>query len=177
MGDNMQQKSCQWHRSTIMKIVRYFNHQIEQIARSIMCIAFIITPLLYFVRFHLHWHIPCAYFPDKIRYYTGMEDEICPYATFHLLGFREEMDPTKAMNFQTFPHQNGTATPGHTGTMGTGTSNAHMMHSRSGSQSMVSDICSKWFFFVAFDRSKNRFAKTKSLTRYFRLATPESICT
>lgn len=106
-----------------------------------------------------------------------MEDEICPYATFHLLGFREEMDPTKAMNFQTFPHQNGTATPGHTGTMGTGTSNAHMMHSRSGSQSMVSDICSKWFFFVAFDRSKNRFAKTKSLTRYFRLATPESICT
>ncbi|XP_055318416.1 cell adhesion molecule Dscam2 isoform X39 [Sitodiplosis mosellana] len=65
----------------------------------------------------------------------GMEDEICPYATFHLLGFREEMDPTKAMNFQTFPHQNGTATPGHTGTMGTGPSNAHM-HSRSGSQSM-----------------------------------------
>lgn len=64
-----------------------------------------------------------------------MEDEICPYATFHLLGFREEMDPTKAMNFQTFPHQNGTATPGHTGTMGTGSA-AHM-HSRSGSQSMV----------------------------------------
>ncbi|XP_031640141.1 Down syndrome cell adhesion molecule-like protein Dscam2 isoform X29 [Contarinia nasturtii] len=65
----------------------------------------------------------------------GMEDEICPYATFHLLGFREEMDPTKAMNFQTFPHQNGTPTAGHTGTMGTGPSNAHM-HSRSGSQSM-----------------------------------------
>lgn len=65
----------------------------------------------------------------------GMEDEICPYATFHLLGFREEMDPTKAMNFQTFPHQNGTATPGHTGTMGTGAP-SHM-HSRSGSQSMV----------------------------------------
>lgn len=64
-----------------------------------------------------------------------MEDEICPYATFHLLGFREEMDPTKAMNFQTFPHQNGTTTPGHTGTMGTGPS-THM-HSRSGSQSMV----------------------------------------
>lgn len=69
-----------------------------------------------------------------------MEDEICPYATFHLLGFREEMDPTKAMNFQTFPHQNGTATPGHTGTMGTGPSNAHM-HSRSGSQSMVNLNC------------------------------------
>lgn len=64
-----------------------------------------------------------------------MEDEICPYATFHLLGFREEMDPTKAMNFQTFPHQNGNM-----GTMGP---NGSMpmpghVHSRSGSQSMVS---------------------------------------
>lgn len=69
-----------------------------------------------------------------------MEDEICPYATFHLLGFREEMDPTKAMNFQTFPHQNGTTGPGHTGTMGTGIPGQHPgghMHSRSGSQSMV----------------------------------------
>lgn len=68
-----------------------------------------------------------------------MEDEICPYATFHLLGFREEMDPTKAMNFQTFPHQNGMGGPGHMGTMG---SNMAMqvpnhVHSRSGSQSMV----------------------------------------
>ncbi|XP_031640132.1 Down syndrome cell adhesion molecule-like protein Dscam2 isoform X21 [Contarinia nasturtii] len=74
---------------------------------------------------------------DRIKRGTviSMEDEICPYATFHLLGFREEMDPTKAMNFQTFPHQNGTPTAGHTGTMGTGPSNAHM-HSRSGSQSM-----------------------------------------
>jgi Down syndrome cell adhesion molecule-like protein 1 len=52
-----------------------------------------------------------------------MEDEICPYATFHLLGFREEMDPNKAMNFQTFPHQNGHG--GHA-------------HSRNSSQSMVS---------------------------------------
>lgn len=61
-----------------------------------------------------------------------MEDEICPYATFHLLGFREEMDPTKAMNFQTFPHQNG-----HTGTMGPGTMpHPGHVHSRSGSQSM-----------------------------------------
>lgn len=76
-----------------------------------------------------------------------MEDEICPYATFHLLGFREEMDPTKAMNFQTFPHQNGTATPGHTGTMGTGPSNAHM-HSRSGSQSMVSIVT---ILFILFE--------------------------
>lgn len=69
-----------------------------------------------------------------------MEDEICPYATFHLLGFREEMDPTKAMNFQTFPHQNGTAGPGHAGTMGTGIPGQHPgghLHSRSGSQSMV----------------------------------------
>uniref|UniRef100_A0A336KT05 CSON014681 protein n=1 Tax=Culicoides sonorensis TaxID=179676 RepID=A0A336KT05_CULSO len=67
----------------------------------------------------------------------GMEDEICPYATFHLLGFREEMDPTKAMNFQTFPHQNGNM-----GTMGP---NGSMpmpghVHSRSGSQSMVSSL-------------------------------------
>ena len=67
-----------------------------------------------------------------------MEDEICPYATFHLLGFREEMDPTKAMNFQTFPHQNGT-TPGHAGTMTSGGPGQHPghIHSRSGSQSMV----------------------------------------
>ncbi|XP_052122025.1 cell adhesion molecule Dscam2 isoform X10 [Frankliniella occidentalis] len=72
---------------------------------------------------------------DRIK--RGMEDEICPYATFHLLGFREEMDPSKAMQFQTFPHQNGT---GHSGTIGpggmvNGGTMGHM-HSRSGSQSM-----------------------------------------
>ncbi|XP_055715624.1 cell adhesion molecule Dscam2 isoform X2 [Phlebotomus papatasi] len=69
---------------------------------------------------------------------TGMEDEICPYATFHLLGFREEMDPTKAMNFQTFPHQNGHGAPGHVGTMGPPGTMQHPghVHSRSGSQSM-----------------------------------------
>lgn len=68
----------------------------------------------------------------------GMEDEICPYATFHLLGFREEMDPTKAMNFQTFPHQNG-----YSGTIGPNGSMPHPghVHSRSGSQSMVSILC------------------------------------
>ncbi|XP_058460395.1 cell adhesion molecule Dscam2 isoform X44 [Malaya genurostris] len=77
---------------------------------------------------------------DRVKRGTviSMEDEICPYATFHLLGFREEMDPTKAMNFQTFPHQNGMGGPGHMGTMG---SNIAMqvpnhVHSRSGSQSM-----------------------------------------
>lgn len=75
-----------------------------------------------------------------------MEDEICPYATFHLLGFREEMDPSKAMNFQTFPHQNGTATPGHTSTMGSGAPSGHM-HSRSGSQSMVKIIDLLSFFY------------------------------
>lgn len=65
-----------------------------------------------------------------------MEDEICPYATFHLLGFREEMDPTKAMNFQTFPHQNGhNGGPVHAGTMGPPGHPGHV-HSRSGSQSM-----------------------------------------
>lgn len=59
-----------------------------------------------------------------------MDDEICPYATFHLLGFREEMDPTKAMQFQTFPHP-------HAGTMGpSGMNTPHQMHSRAGSQSM-----------------------------------------
>ncbi|XP_047472710.1 Down syndrome cell adhesion molecule-like protein Dscam2 isoform X9 [Penaeus chinensis] len=43
---------------------------------------------------------------DTLR--SGGDDEICPYATFHLLGFREEMDPQQAgNNFQTFPHQNG----------------------------------------------------------------------
>jgi Down syndrome cell adhesion molecule-like protein 1 len=68
-----------------------------------------------------------------------MEDEICPYATFHLLGFREEMDPTKAMNFQTFPHQNGHTGPGHVGTIGPNGNIPHPghVHSRSGSQSMV----------------------------------------
>ncbi|XP_054740543.1 cell adhesion molecule Dscam2 isoform X10 [Anastrepha obliqua] len=75
---------------------------------------------------------------DRIKRGTviSMEDEICPYATFHLLGFREEMDPTKAMNFQTFPHQNGHAPgPGHAGTMGPPGHPGHV-HSRSGSQSM-----------------------------------------
>ncbi|KAK3862534.1 hypothetical protein Pcinc_031611 [Petrolisthes cinctipes] len=43
---------------------------------------------------------------DTVR--SGGDDEICPYATFHLLGFREEMDPQQAgNNFQTFPYQNG----------------------------------------------------------------------
>ncbi|XP_044595846.1 Down syndrome cell adhesion molecule-like protein Dscam2 isoform X14 [Cotesia glomerata] len=66
--------------------------------------------------------------------HRGMEDEICPYATFHLLGFREEMDPSKAMQFQTFPHP----ANGHSGTMGppAGHPTNASAHSRSGSQSM-----------------------------------------
>ncbi|XP_034950741.1 Down syndrome cell adhesion molecule-like protein Dscam2 isoform X7 [Chelonus insularis] len=65
--------------------------------------------------------------------HRGMEDEICPYATFHLLGFREEMDPSKAMQFQTFPHP----ANGHSGTMGPPAGHpANAAHSRSGSQSM-----------------------------------------
>ncbi|CAL7934265.1 unnamed protein product [Xylocopa violacea] len=66
--------------------------------------------------------------------HRGMEDEICPYATFHLLGFREEMDPSKAMQFQTFPHPGN----GHSGTMGppVGHPTNASTHSRSGSQSM-----------------------------------------
>ncbi|KAL7736494.1 hypothetical protein ACLKA6_019693 [Drosophila palustris] len=79
-----------------------------------------------------------AHMPNVECHYRhpGMEDEICPYATFHLLGFREEMDPTKAMNFQTFPHQNGhTPVPGHAGTMLPPGHPGHV-HSRSGSQSM-----------------------------------------
>ncbi|XP_076655523.1 Down syndrome cell adhesion molecule 1 isoform X18 [Halictus rubicundus] len=69
---------------------------------------------------------------DRIK--RGMDDEICPYATFHLLGFREEMDPTKAMQFQTFPHPGN----GHSGTMGppVGHPTNVSAHSRSGSQSM-----------------------------------------
>ncbi|XP_070134573.1 cell adhesion molecule Dscam1 isoform X23 [Drosophila bipectinata] len=80
---------------------------------------------------HAHGNVECHY------RHPGMEDEICPYATFHLLGFREEMDPTKAMNFQTFPHQNGHAgpVPGHAGTMLPPGHPGHV-HSRSGSQSM-----------------------------------------
>lgn len=66
----------------------------------------------------------------EIAILKGMDDEICPYATFHLLGFREEMDPSKAMQFQTFPHP-------HAGTMGpSGMNTPHQIHSRSGSQSM-----------------------------------------
>ncbi|XP_057660494.1 cell adhesion molecule Dscam2 isoform X15 [Diorhabda carinulata] len=65
---------------------------------------------------------------DRIK--RGMDDEICPYATFHLLGFREEMDPTKALQFQTFPHP-------HSGTIGpSGMTTPHGLHSRNGSQSM-----------------------------------------
>ncbi|XP_072155042.1 cell adhesion molecule Dscam1 isoform X22 [Bemisia tabaci] len=72
---------------------------------------------------------------DETMYHShgGVDDEICPYATFHLLGFREEMDPSKANNvqFQTFPHQNG-----HSGTLNhSPASNGHI-HQRSGSQSM-----------------------------------------
>lgn len=76
-----------------------------------------------------------------------MEDEICPYATFHLLGFREEMDPSKAMQFQTFPHPGN----GHSGTMGppVGHPTNSSAHSRSGSQSMVSV---SWH---VFHKSKN----------------------
>ncbi|XP_018577216.1 Down syndrome cell adhesion molecule-like protein Dscam2 isoform X5 [Anoplophora glabripennis] len=67
---------------------------------------------------------------ETVHTHRGMDDEICPYATFHLLGFREEMDPTKAMQFQTFPHP-------HAGTMGpSGMNTPHGLHSRNGSQSM-----------------------------------------
>ncbi|XP_072939072.1 cell adhesion molecule Dscam1 isoform X4 [Epargyreus clarus] len=59
---------------------------------------------------------------------TGMEDEICPYATFHLLGFREEMDPAKAL---AFPHHH----PAHAGTLAHPHPH-HPAHSRAGSQSM-----------------------------------------
>lgn len=57
-----------------------------------------------------------------------MDDEICPYATFHLLGFREEMDPNQKNpnQFQTFPHPNGL----------NGAPPETMAHHRQGSQSM-----------------------------------------
>ncbi|XP_057660489.1 cell adhesion molecule Dscam2 isoform X11 [Diorhabda carinulata] len=67
---------------------------------------------------------------ETVHTHRGMDDEICPYATFHLLGFREEMDPTKALQFQTFPHP-------HSGTIGpSGMTTPHGLHSRNGSQSM-----------------------------------------
>ncbi|XP_047530778.1 Down syndrome cell adhesion molecule-like protein Dscam2 isoform X47 [Vanessa atalanta] len=62
----------------------------------------------------------------------SMEDEICPYATFHLLGFREEMDPSKAI---AFPHHH----PSHAGTLAHPHPHPHPhhpAHSRAGSQSM-----------------------------------------
>ncbi|XP_069678028.1 cell adhesion molecule Dscam1 isoform X19 [Periplaneta americana] len=76
---------------------------------------------------------------ETVYHRAGMEDEICPYATFHLLGFREEMDPNKAMQFQTFPHQNGHERT-HSGTIGpmgpSGMAGNGHIHQRSGSQSM-----------------------------------------
>ncbi|XP_050520789.1 cell adhesion molecule Dscam2 isoform X38 [Daktulosphaira vitifoliae] len=80
-------------------------------------------------------HLPPCPGSDETMYTRcrGVDGEdICPYATFHLLGFREEMDPSK-MPFQTFPHQNG-----HCGTMGPGgtmVSNG-MMHQCPGTQTM-----------------------------------------
>ncbi|CAD7088390.1 unnamed protein product [Hermetia illucens] len=94
---------------------------------------------------------------DCYHTHPGMEDEICPYATFHLLGFREEMDPTKAMNFQTFPHQNGHSGPGHAGTMGPAGHPGHV-HSRSGSQSMP--------------RQNNRYARKNSQGGQSSIYTP-----
>lgn len=93
----------------------------------------------------------------------GVEDEICPYATFHLLGFREEMDPTKALNFQTFPHQNGQ----HVGTMGPNGPMPHPghMHSRAGSQSMVTFLkfnSHSSIIYPNFQPRANRFARKNS---------------
>ena len=71
-------------------------------------------------------------------HFQGMDDEICPYATFHLLGFREEMDPNKTGNqFQTFPHPNGGP-------------QQDMAHHRQASQSMVNLelICVIFIFLV-----------------------------
>lgn len=70
----------------------------------------------------------------KLWIISGIDGEdICPYATFHLLGFREEMDPSK-IPFQTFPHPNG-----HCGTIGPGGTIASngLMHQCPGTQTMV----------------------------------------
>ncbi|XP_050442016.1 cell adhesion molecule Dscam2 isoform X15 [Adelges cooleyi] len=80
-------------------------------------------------------HLPPCPGSDETMYTRcrGIDGEdICPYATFHLLGFREEMDPSK-MPFQTFPHPNG-----HCGTMGPGGTMASngMMHQCPGTQTM-----------------------------------------
>ncbi|KYN33110.1 hypothetical protein ALC56_12586 [Trachymyrmex septentrionalis] len=89
--------------------------------------------------------------------FLGMEDEICPYATFHLLGFREEMDPSKAMQFQTFPHPGN----GHSGTMGppVGHPTNASAHSRSGSQSMV--------FYNSFSYLNNKATICWNRDRFF----------
>jgi Down syndrome cell adhesion molecule-like protein 1 len=84
-----------------------------------------------------------------------MEDEICPYATFHLLGFREEMDPNKAMNFQTFPHQNGHG--GHA-------------HSRNSSQSMVCFLNHFSILILNFNYS----SQPRANGRYSRVNGPNS---
>lgn len=112
---------------------------------------------------------------SKLCSVKGMEDEICPYATFHLLGFREEMDPTKAMNFQTFPHQNGGGVhpgAGHAGTIGpVGPNHPGHIHSRSGSQSMVN-----YNFFVIYCIFRAKFFIIRPMMDNFA-ATSESICT
>ncbi|XP_060864192.1 cell adhesion molecule Dscam2 isoform X8 [Metopolophium dirhodum] len=80
-------------------------------------------------------HLPPCPGSDETMYTRcrGIDGEdICPYATFHLLGFREEMDPSK-MPFQTFPHPNG-----HCGTIGPGGTVASngLMHQCPGTQTM-----------------------------------------
>ncbi|XP_025414624.1 Down syndrome cell adhesion molecule-like protein Dscam2 isoform X37 [Sipha flava] len=80
-------------------------------------------------------HLPPCPGSDETMYTRcrGIDGEdICPYATFHLLGFREEMDPTK-MPFQTFPHPNG-----HCGTIGPGGTipGNGIMHQCPGTQTM-----------------------------------------
>ncbi|XP_026814900.1 Down syndrome cell adhesion molecule-like protein Dscam2 isoform X50 [Rhopalosiphum maidis] len=80
-------------------------------------------------------HLPPCPGSDETMYTRcrGIDGEdICPYATFHLLGFREEMDPSK-MPFQTFPHPNG-----HCGTIGPGGTIASngLMHQCPGTQTM-----------------------------------------
>ncbi|XP_050054042.1 cell adhesion molecule Dscam2 isoform X12 [Aphis gossypii] len=80
-------------------------------------------------------HLPPCPGSDETMYTRcrGIDGEdICPYATFHLLGFREEMDPSK-IPFQTFPHPNG-----HCGTIGPGGTIASngLMHQCPGTQTM-----------------------------------------
>lgn len=109
-----------------------------------ICVVFLccLTNLTYFSNYYSAFQF--NFIQTDANYCTfskGMDDEICPYATFHLLGFREEMDPNKTGNqFQTFPHPNGQPPQ------------QDMAHHRQASQSMVTILILSIDFRFVFNR-------------------------